>query len=91
MTTATCTPSSVPASSLERERHPDRLADLLECLADLLVGVGRQRETVAQLAGDRGPGAREALERLVWLEQAVKGTALEASSIHQLLQHERLI
>jgi hypothetical protein len=43
------------------------------------------------MADGAGLGAREALERLVWLEQAVKGTALEAASIHQLLQHERLI
>jgi len=91
MTTATCIPAPVPASSLQRERRSDRLGDLLECLADLLVEVGQQRAAAAQLADGAGPGAREALDRLAWLEQAVKGTALEAASIHQLLQHERLI
>ncbi len=91
MTTPNCTPSPVPASPLERERHPDRLADLLECLADLLIEVGHQRAAVAQLADGSGPASREALERLAWLERAVKGMGVEAASIHQLLQHEQLI
>ena len=91
MTTATCKPSLTPISLRERERRPDRLGDLLECLADLLIEVGQQRAAVAQLADDARPGGREALQRLGWLERAVKGIAVEAASIHQLLQHEQLI
>jgi hypothetical protein len=91
MTTPNCTPSPVPVPFAERERHPDRLADLLECLADLLIEVGHQRAAVAQLADGAGPADREALERLAWLERAVKNMGIEAASIHQLLQHEQLI
>jgi hypothetical protein len=91
MTTATCKPSLTPVSLQDRERRPDRLGDLLECLADLLIEVGQQRAAVAQLADDAGPDGREALERLGWFERAVKGIGVEAAGIHQLLQHEQLI
>jgi len=91
MTTATCTPSLAPVPLQERERRPDRLGDLLECLADLLIEVGQQRAAVAQLGDDQRPGGREALERLGWLERSVKGIGVEAAGIHQLLQREQLI
>ena len=91
MTDAMCTPSSAPVSRVERERRPDRLGELLECLADLLVEVGQQRAAVANVTDGARPGAQEALERLGWLERAVKGIGVEAASIHQLLQHEQLV
>jgi hypothetical protein len=91
MTNATCTPSPTPVPLQEREQRPDRLGDLLECLADLLIEVGQQRAAVARLVEGSGPAAREARERLGWLEGAVKGMGVEAASIHQLLRHEQLI
>jgi hypothetical protein len=91
MTTATCKPSLTPVSLQDRERRPDRLGDLLECLADLLIEVGQQRAAVAELADGAGAAGRDALERLSWLERAIKGIGVEASNIHQLLQHEQLI
>ena len=75
MTTATCKPSLFPLSLQDRERRPDRLGDLLKCLTDLLIEVGQQRAAVAQLADGPGRAAREALERLGWLERAVNGSA----------------
>jgi len=91
MTAATCKPFLTPASLQDRERRPDRLGDLLEWLADLLVEVGQQRAAVAQLGDDQRPAGREALERLGWLERSVKGIGVEAAGIHQLLQREQLI
>jgi len=91
MTAATCKPFLTPVPLRDRERRPDRLGDLLECLADLLIEVGQQRATVAQLVDGAGPAGREAHERLGWLERAVKGIGVEAASIHQLLQREQLI
>jgi hypothetical protein len=91
MTNATCTPSVTSVSLQVREREPDRLGELLECLADLLIEVGQQRVALARLVDGSGPVAREAIERLGWLEGAVKGMGVEAASIHQLLQHEQLI
>jgi hypothetical protein len=91
MTNATCIPSLSPVPPQEREHRPDHLGDLLECLADLLVEVGQQRTAVARLVERSGPAAREAVERLGWLEGAIKGIGMEAASIHQLLQHEQLI
>jgi hypothetical protein len=91
MTDATCTPTPAPAVTLDRETRPDRLGDLLQCLADLLVEVGEQRAAVSGSAGSASPAAQEALAQLTWLERAVKGISVEAAGIHQLLQHEQLI
>ena len=91
MTNATCRPSLSPVPPQKREQRPDHLGDLLECLADLLIEVGQQRAAVARLAQRSGPSAPEAVERLGWLEAAIKGIGVEAASVHQLLQHEQLI
>lgn len=91
MTNATCRPSLSSVPLQEREQRPDHLGDLLECLADLLIEVGQQRAAVARLAQRSGPSAPKAVERLGWLEEAIKEIGVEAASIHQLLQHEQLI
>jgi hypothetical protein len=91
MTDSTCTPINGPAHIRERELLPDHLADLLECLADLVVETGQQRRTIEPLAERAAAPSRDAVRRLAALEDAVRQVGLEAAAVHQLLQHERLI
>ena len=81
MTSATCTPSPTPVPLQEREHRPDRLGDLLECLADLLIEVGQQRAAVARLVEGSGPAAREALERLMRLWRVQVASRIAASDL----------
>ena len=89
MTDATCRPVAAPLTVSERESQSDRMTELLDCLADLLVQTAEQRATIERAVGDST--ARHALGRLADLEQMLKGVGLEAASVHQLLQHEHLI
>jgi hypothetical protein len=91
MTTATCREIGTSVSAREREDRPDRLAELLECLADLVVETERQRAELAPLPDDADPSAREALARLGGLERTLQKVSMEAATVHQLLQQQRLI
>jgi hypothetical protein len=91
MTDATCRPVATPLTVWERERQGDRMTELLDCLADLLVQTAEQRATIERAVGPADSNARQALARLADLEQMLKGLGLEAASVHQLLQHEHLI
>lgn len=91
MTAATCRPVTAPVPVLERELRPDRLGDLLECLADLLVETAEQRSAIEQLADNEDGPARNAVQRLIEVESALKRVGLEAATVHQLLQREHLI
>ena len=90
MTDATCRPLATPLTVRERERQGDRMTELLECLADLLVHTAEQRASIERAVGAADATARHALSRLADLEQMLKGVGLEAASVHQLLQHEHL-
>jgi hypothetical protein len=91
MTNSTCTPISAATHLRERELRPDHLADLLECLADLVVETGQQRRAIEPLADRAGESPRDAIRRLTALEEALKQFGLEAAAVHQLLQREHLI
>jgi hypothetical protein len=92
MTTANCTPINSTARIRERELRPDRLADLLECLADLVVQTGQQRRTIEPMAKvAAGESTHDAIQRLAALEDTLMQVGLEAAAVHQLLQHEHLI
>jgi hypothetical protein len=91
MTTSTCTPISAPTHGPEQELRTDHLANLLECLADLVVETGQQRRAIEPLADRAGESPRDAIRRLTALEDALKKVGLEAAAVHQLLQHEHLI
>jgi len=65
----------------------DRFAELLKCMADLLVETRRQRTEIAQMLGSDDPGVREALARLAGLERFVEELGVEAVSIHKQIQH----
>ncbi len=84
MTDATCMPvRTIP----EREQRPDRFAELLECMADLLI------ETRGQRAHDRRSDdsrVRDAITRLAELERSLGDVGAEATTVHQLLQHVHL-
>lgn len=91
MTTSTCTPITEPAHIRERELRPDHLADLLECLADLVVETGQQRRAIEPVAEHADESTRENIRRLAAIEETLKQVGLEAAAVHQLLQHEHLI
>jgi hypothetical protein len=91
MTDAMCRPVAQAVPGRERERREDRLGDLLECLADLVVATGEQRAAIEQLAGRSDEPARHVLERMAELERKLKQVGIEAATVHQLLQHEHLI
>jgi hypothetical protein len=92
MTDATCTPLRSLALTAEREQTPDRLADLLQCMADLLVETAKQRTELAQheRAND-DPRVREAVARLSELESSLAEVGAKAAAVHQQLQHVHLI
>jgi glyoxylase-like metal-dependent hydrolase (beta-lactamase superfamily II) len=90
MTAPACRPLQTPAPIAERER-PDRLAEILECMADLLVEARRERAEIVPYHGSEDPRVPEALSRLTELERSLREVGTEAAAVHQLLQHIRLI
>ena len=91
MTTATCTPTTQLVPAWEREHKPDRLGELLECLAGLLVETARQKAGIAQLPAGGDPRAAEAVARLIDLERNLREVSVEAATVHQLLMRTRVI
>jgi hypothetical protein len=91
MTGARCTPAESVLTLSEREGAPDRFVELLECLADLLVETGLYRESIAARSASADPRVREALDRTVALERSIKQVGVDAATVHQLLEHIRLI
>jgi hypothetical protein len=91
MTDAICRPVALPVPVRERERRADPLGELLECLADLLVETAAQREVIERSSDRDDQLVRDAIERLIEVEGALKRVGLEAASAHQQLQHEHLI
>ena len=81
--------SLVPVAA-RKQRH-DRFAELLECMADLLVETRRQCEEITQHPGSDDPRVREAGVRLAELERSLGDVGVEVAAVHQLLQHVHLI
>ncbi len=75
----------------ERDQRPDRVGELLECMADLLVETRRQRAEIAQDLGSDDPRVAEAIAHLNELERSLSEVAVQSASVHQLLQHVHLI
>lgn len=92
-TNAASRPVLAPAAIAEREQRPDRIAGLLECMADLLVELRTQRAEITELQSHRSddPRAHMAIARLSELERSLAELGREAASVHRLLQHVRLI
>ena len=74
-----------------REERPDRFADLLECMADLRVEVCGQRVDLARHRGSHDPRVDAVIARVSRLERSLAELGAEAASVHQMLQHVRLI
>ncbi|MCW3066206.1 MAG: hypothetical protein JWN32_3378 [Solirubrobacterales bacterium] len=91
MTDAACTPLKPCVPIAERERRLDRLAELLECLADLLVETRKQRREIGQHRDSDDPRVPEAIVRLAEMERSLGDVAADAASVHRLLQHVHLI
>jgi hypothetical protein len=86
-----CTPVPALVPIAERERRPDRFAELLEHMADLLVEARRKRVEIARYRDSHDPRVRAAVARLSGLEHALGEVGVEAASVHQLLRRVRLI
>ena len=67
MTDAACRPLWTLSPITEPER-PDRLAELLECMADLLVEARRQRLAIAEHCDSDDVRVREGIARVAALE-----------------------
>jgi hypothetical protein len=91
MTSAVCKPLPALAPISDRDRRPDRFVELLACLADLLVETTRQRQAIAESDVGEDRRVREALQQLADVERSLREVSAEAASIHQLLQHLRVI
>jgi hypothetical protein len=91
MTAAVCTPLSAPSPVGEREQPPDRFGELLECMADLLVETRKQRANLPHHGGSEDPRVRKAIARLSELELSLEEVAVEAATVHQLLEHVHLV
>lgn len=91
MTNAACRPLSTLAPLAERELRSDRFAELLECMADLLVETRKQRLGITQSRSGDDPREREATARLLELEGSLEAVAVEAASVHQLLHRVHLM
>ena len=91
MTDAACTPLRPLAPGGEDEQSPDRFAELLECMADLLVETRQQRVEMEHHRGTDDARVPAAIAHLTELERSLGEVAVEAASAHQLLQHIHLI
>jgi hypothetical protein len=91
MTGAVCKPLPALGPTSDRDGRPDRFVELLACLADLLVETTRQRQEIAESNAEEDRRAQGALERLADVERSLGEVSAEAASVHQLLQHLRLI
>jgi hypothetical protein len=91
MTDATCSPVETPTPTEGREHTPDRLAELLACMADLLVETRKQRAALVRHRRADDPRVLEAIRRLGDLEGSFEQVGVEAASVHQQLQHLRVI
>ena len=91
MTEAACRPLPAMGTIAEREQRPDRFAELLECLADMMVETRRQCIEMAPHDGSDDERVHEAIARLIELEHSLGEVGFKAASVHQALQHLRLI
>jgi hypothetical protein len=91
MIDARCTPLRTLGLTAEREQRPDRFAELLECMADLLVEVHGQRMEIAVHDGPGDPRVDEVIARFAELERSIEKVGVEAASVHQQLQHVHVI
>jgi DUF1680 family protein len=86
-----CQPRLALVPLAEREATPDRLADLLECLADVVAVTADRRLNLARITHSDDPRVRAAIADLARLEGDLRSVSVEAASVHQRLIHEHLL
>jgi hypothetical protein len=91
MTEAGCQPLRTVGTIAEREPRPDRFAELLVCLADLMVETRRQHSEMVPYQDSDDERVHEAIARLIELEHSLGEVGLEAASVRQLQHHLHLI
>lgn len=84
-----CSPiPTVTATGVGRDQ--DRLAELLECLADLRVELAKQRLAISETHRDGDPRARDVADRLADLEASIGSFSVKATAVHHLAQRAHL-
>jgi hypothetical protein len=68
----------------ERQPPPDRLADLVTCMVDLVEELSRQPTGSAPNAAGADPRLRAAITRLQRLKGSLQEPTAEPASVHQL-------
>ena len=91
MTETECQPLMTLVPPSERETRPDRLAELLECLADLVVETERCRAALEHLPTRADERVRTSIADLERLQIDLHDVSVEAASVHQRLLRERLM
>jgi hypothetical protein len=71
------------ATEAECEQSPGRLAEPLECKADLLIETRRRWVEIARDLGSDDPRVREVVARLAELERSLEQVRVEAVSVHE--------
>ncbi len=91
MTGPACEPLMTLVPPSAREEQPDRLAELLECLADLVVEAHRCRGVLERLPSCADQRVQDSIAHLEQLERNLRAVGVEAASVHQGLLRERLL
>jgi hypothetical protein len=91
MTEPTCTPLRTLGPIADREQRPDRLAELLDCMAELMVETAKVSANLEQHRDSEDPRVCEAIAGLAELQGSLRAVGLKAASVHQQLQHVHLI
>ncbi len=91
MTETECLPLMTLVPPSARETRPDRLAELLECLADLVVETDKCRAALERLPTRADERVRSSIADLERLQIELHDVSVEAASVRQRLMRERLI
>lgn len=91
MTDPLCRPLPILVPRSEIVGSTDRFAELLGCLADLLVETSQQVAEIEVSKDHRDCRVTEALALLGRFRRSLTELSVEAASVHQQLRHVRLI
>jgi hypothetical protein len=90
MTDPPCRPL-MTLSPIDGPQRPDRLAEPLERMADLLVEARRPRLTIADYFYSDAPPMRDAIARAAAPEHSLGNVGIDRASVHQLFQPVHLL
>jgi hypothetical protein len=90
MTDPPCRPL-MTLSPIDEPERPDRLAEPLECMADLLVEARRPWLRIADYFYSDEPPMRDAIARVAAPERSLGNIGVDGASVHHLLQPVHLL